>query len=68
MDEEERLANMIADSIAPRLVPNIEMVTVEGKTLLVIEVFRPHWFKAEGAANGVSTSVSVQATARPMVN
>jgi ATP-dependent DNA helicase RecG len=50
LDEEERLANMIADSIAPRLVPNIEMVTVRGKTLLVVEVFlsgsRPHWLKA----------------------
>ena len=57
LDEEERLANMIADSIAPRLVPNIEMVTVDGKTLLVVEVFlsgsRPHWLKAEGAENGV---------------
>ena len=28
LDEEERLANMIADSITPRLVPNVEMVTV----------------------------------------
>ncbi len=57
LDEEERLSNMIADSIAPRLVPNIEMVTVEGKTLLVVEVFlsgsRPHWLKAEGAQDGV---------------
>jgi len=57
LDEEERLANMIADSIVPRLVPNIEMVTVEGKTLLVVEVFlsgsRPHWLKAEGSEKGV---------------
>jgi len=30
LDEEERLANMIADSIAPRLVPNIEMVSARG--------------------------------------
>ena len=28
LDEEERLSNLIADSIAPRLVPNIEMVTI----------------------------------------
>ena len=57
LDEEERLANMIADSITPRLVPNVEMVTVEGKTLLVVEVFlsgtRPHFLKAEGMENGV---------------
>ena len=55
LDEEERLANMIADSITPRLVPNVEMVTVEGKTLLVVEVFlsgtRPHFLKAEGMEN-----------------
>jgi len=57
LDDEERLCNLIADSIAPRLVPNVEMVTVEGKTLLVIEVFvsgnRPHWLKSEGAEAGV---------------
>ncbi|MEA1990871.1 MAG: helix-turn-helix domain-containing protein [Thermodesulfobacteriota bacterium] len=57
LDEEERLCNLIADSITPRLVPNIEMTTVEGKTLLVVEVFlsgsRPHWLKAEGLENGV---------------
>jgi len=62
LDEEERLANMIADSIAPRLVPNIEMVSARGKTLLIIEVFlsgsRPHWLKAEGAENGVYVRLS----------
>ena len=31
--QEERLCSMIADSIAPRLVPNIEMITIEDKTL-----------------------------------
>jgi ATP-dependent DNA helicase RecG len=57
LDDEERLCNLIADSIAPRLVPNVEMITVEGKTLLMVEVFvsgaRPHWLKAEGAEHGV---------------
>ena len=57
LDEEERLCNLIADSISPRLVPDIEMITVKGKTLLVVEVFlsgsRPHWLKAEGPENGV---------------
>lgn len=55
--EEERLCNLIADSIAPRLVPNIELTTVEGKTLLIVEVFlsnsRPHWIKREGIDKGV---------------
>ncbi len=57
LDEEERLCNLIADSISPRLVPNVEMTTVEGKTLLVIEVFlsnsRPHYLRAEGPESGV---------------
>ena len=57
LDQEERLCSMIADSIAPRLVPNIELVTIRNKTLLVAEVFpsgqRPHYLKAEGPENGV---------------
>ena len=57
LDEEERLCNLIADSIMPRLVPNVELATVEGKTLLLIEVFlsssRPHWLKTEGPERGV---------------
>ncbi|MCF6178310.1 MAG: helix-turn-helix domain-containing protein [Geopsychrobacter sp.] len=57
LDEEERLCNLIADSISPRLVPNIEMTTIAGKTLLVVEVFlsgsRPHFLKAEGPESGV---------------
>ena len=54
---EERLCNLIADNIAPRLVSNIELVTVEAKTLLVVEVFpsnsRPHFLRTEGAENSV---------------
>ena len=57
LDEEERLCNLIADGISPRLVPSVEMTTVDGKTLLVVEVFvsgsRPHWLKAEGPEHGV---------------
>ena len=57
LDEEERLCNLIADSISPRLVPNVEMTTVDSKTLLVVEVFlsnsRPHCLRAEGPETGV---------------
>lgn len=57
LDDEERLCNLIADTISPRLVPNVEIVTVEDKTLLVVEVFlsgsRPHWLKAQGLERGV---------------
>ena len=56
LDEEERLCNIIADSISPRLVPNVEMITIEGKTVLVVEVFlsglRPHYLTSEGLENG----------------
>jgi predicted HTH transcriptional regulator len=57
LDEEERLCSLIADTISPRLVPNVEIITVEDKTLLVVEVFlsglRPHWLQAEGPETGV---------------
>ena len=57
LTEEERICNLIADAISPRLVPNVEMITVGGKTLLVIEVYlsnsRPHWLKSQGAELGV---------------
>ena len=55
--QEERLCSMIADSIAPRLVPNIEMITIEDKTLLIAEVFlsssRPHFLRSKGQEAGV---------------
>ncbi|HID72999.1 TPA: AAA family ATPase [Candidatus Micrarchaeota archaeon] len=57
LDEEERLCNLIADTISPRLVPNVEMTTVDDSTLLVIEVFpsnsRPHYLRSEGPETGV---------------
>jgi predicted HTH transcriptional regulator len=57
LDEEERLCSLIADNIEPRLVPNVEMVSFEDKTLLIVEVYpsgsRPHWLKKEGAEEGV---------------
>src|SRR5690554_6662676 len=59
--EEERLASLIADSIAPRLLPSIELLTVAGKTLLRVEVFlsssRPHYLKAKGPEHGVLVRV-----------
>ena len=57
LDIEERLTSMIADAIHPRLLPNIELVSVGEHTLVCIEVFlssaRPHFFKALGEENGV---------------
>lgn len=57
LDEEERLGNLIADSILPRLIPSIEMITIDNKTLLIVEVFlsnsRPHYLRSEGPESGV---------------
>lgn len=54
--EEERLANAIADSIRPAMTPEIDLVSHESKTLLLVRV--PHWrgpfyIKAEGPQDGV---------------
>ena len=57
LEMEERIASTIADSIAPHLVPSIEMITVKGKTLIVIETYlsssRPHYLKSIGMESGV---------------
>ena len=57
LDEEERLCSLIADSIEPRLVPNVELISLEDKTLLRVEVYpsgsRPHWLRKEGPSEGV---------------
>ena len=57
LDDEERICNLIADSISPHLVPNVEIVTHEGKNILLIETFpsssRPHHLKSQGREAGV---------------
>ena len=57
LDEEERLCSLIADGIEPRLVPNVELVSFEDKTLLRVEVYpsglRPHRLRKEGPEEGV---------------
>lgn len=57
LDEEERICSLIADSIVPRLVPNVELLSVGQATLLIVEVFpsglRPHHLKQQGPEHGV---------------
>lgn len=57
LDEEERICNLIADSIAPRLVPNVELISQGDRTVLAVEVFpsgnRPHHVTALGPEHGV---------------
>lgn len=54
--EEERVCNLIADGIAPRLIPDVEIISVGSAPLLVIAVYpssgRPHHVKALGEQQG----------------
>lgn len=53
---EEQLTSSIADSIAPVIMPDIDIVSVDGKSLLCIRVAHwpgPFYLKSEGEENGV---------------
>ncbi|MBF5059930.1 hypothetical protein NEPTK9_001454 [Candidatus Neptunochlamydia vexilliferae] len=56
LEAEERLANAIADSVAPPLIPKIEIVSTKGQSLIVVRV--PYWsgpfyLKSAGKSQGV---------------
>jgi len=61
LDDEERLCSLIADSIEPRLAPDVAIVNWKGRALLAVEVYpsalRPHWLKAQGMEKGVLVRV-----------
>lgn len=46
------ISNMISDACVPQIIPDITAQTLEGKTVLVIDVapgrFRPYYLKSEG--------------------
>ncbi|WP_168916543.1 ATP-binding protein [Microcella flavibacter] len=54
--EEERVASLISDWIAPKLVPSVEIVPVGEKSILVVDVDlsgrRPHYIDADGVDDG----------------
>ena len=54
---EEKLANLIADSIRPRLVPEIEILPWRKVNVIAVQVFpsntRPHYLERLGPDNGV---------------
>ena len=56
LDLEERIANLVADSIEPRLLPEIEIVPWRKTHVVVVTVhpsaLRPHHVRAEGPARG----------------
>ncbi len=61
LDLEERLANLISDRVAPRLVPEIEILRWRRKQVLAVRVHpspaRPHYLKREGLDGGVYVRV-----------
>ena len=63
---QDKIASLIFDSCYPNILPEIYTLNVEGKLLLVIEVFRgnllPYYLKKEGKNNG--TYIRVGATNR----
>ena len=65
LQEEERLANCIADSISPLLIPDIQISTIRSKELLVINIphlVGPFYLKSVGIDRG--TYVRVGSTNR----
>jgi len=64
--EEERLANLIADSISPKLVPSIEIMSWRKAQVLAVEVYpsaiRPHSLNRLGPESG--TFIRVGSTNR----
>ena len=61
LKEEERLANLIADNISPRLVPSIEIMPWRKTHVLGVEVYpsssRPHYLNRLGPEEGVFVRV-----------
>ena len=57
LDLEERLSNLISDGIAPRLMPEIEILAWRGTQVLMAEVHpsssQPHFVRSEGREAGV---------------
>ena len=54
---EEKVANLISDTIAPHIIPEIDIIPWRDNYLLVLRVFpsssRPHYYKKQGPDAGV---------------
>ena len=61
LDLEERVVNLISDSIKPRLVPDVELLSYRHTHVLAVEVFpspaRPHHIAREGLQRGTYARV-----------
>lgn len=55
LEEEERIANAIADSVSPLLIPSLQLYTWRDRDLLLISVphsFGPYYIKSKGVEEG----------------
>lgn len=63
----DAIANAIADSCEPQIIPDIEPYTIDGKTVIVVSVLpqphRPYFLKAKGKDKG--TYIRVSGTSQP---
>ena len=60
---EEKVANLISDTIAPHIIPEIDIIPWRDNYLLVLRVFpsssRPHYYKKQGPDTGVYIRVGL---------
>lgn len=58
----DTIANAVSDSCEPAIIPDITLQTVDGKTVIVVEIFegrqRPYYIKALGRDGGVYVRVA----------
>lgn len=66
--EMDAIANTISDSCEPRIIPDISLQEIDGKTLIVVEIApgmqRPYYIKSMGMQEG--TFIRVAGTSRPV--
>ena len=62
----DRIANAVSDSCTPQIIPEIEPLTIEGKTVIIVTVEagknRPYYLKSKGKEYG--TYIRVAGTSR----
>ena len=61
LDLEERVVNLISDSIKPRLLPDVELLSYRNTQVVAVEVFpspaRPHYLARDGLQRGTYARV-----------
>lgn len=55
LEDEQKIANAVAESVAPLLIPNLQLHTWRGRDLLIVQVahsFQPYYLKVNGLEKG----------------